>query len=521
MPTATIADGMPPAHPSSSRDTRTFNDPATVAALKDAYTGVTRRRFATSEMISTAAALIPAMPDPHRAARTFSTCDDDRLWREGSDFQVQQSGQMDEGPQWFISVSPGRVRVWTRDEARNEHRSIREIEQQATSADAQATFLLDGDEVPEPIPSREITTWSAKSRANMRASFADLEFAPMFEDWNRSACMVTFTYPRCWLSVAPTGREVKKHMKKWRKRYERAFGPIQCIWKLEFQNRHPEQRCSSCETCQADDDGNAPHIHMLLCVPNVDRAGKPVDFKKWLSESWAEAVDHPDPKQKADHLGAGTNVNYKEGRRAADPRRVITYFAKHSGAEGKEYQHCVPQAWREPGCGPGRFWGSWGLTKFVVTVPVSPAIGTEAGRVLRRHSRAQQVTRRTIRRRYKGGRADSKYPEVIGLAGKQLLQSHTMGQRPCRTRAVRAVNGRGWTLVNDGADMGAQLGLSLGKVVEHRNAERDSSVYRHVRRADTPLVRAYRLPPSPRRDALVARLQGRAVPSSAERSTHT
>ena len=125
-------------------------------------------------------------------------------------------------------------------------------------------------------------------------------------------------------------------------------------------------------------------------------------------------------------------------------------------------------------------------------------------RLLRRHSRAQGVTRLTVRRRYKGGRADSKYPEVIGLAGKQLLEAHRLTHRPCRTRAVRAQNGRGWLLVNDGANFGASLGRALHMAIEHRQEQATELLNPH-----DPLVRAFRLPPGERRDALLRRLQKR------------
>lgn len=544
MPAATIADGVRRTHPSTTGDTPVMNDPAVVAEMIDAYTGRARRRFPSSEMLHSAAAMIPGLHPAENAGRTWGevTAAPD-LFGEGERFEVEQDQALTEGPRWLVSVSPGRVRVWTRDEARFDRRENHERDLRMKAADALSTFygydddgnMIDG--TPEdPVPSREVTGWSAKSRVNMIASYADLDYTPMFEDPQRVAAMLTLTYPRCWQTVAPNGKAVKAHMKKWRKRWERQWDePLRCIWKLEFQGRREfvysdgEQRDNwcRCEECREHEDGRAPHVHLLVTlprsryrrdgrgrlIPEKDAEGRPIlgsyqheqvtmsEFRTWLSSSWADCVAHPDPVEYAAHLAAGTRVDTTEGGRAADPRRVATYFAKHGGAKAKEYQHIVPRRWQEPGQGPGRFWGYWGLEKRVVTVAVDPSTGADAGRVVRRHSRAQGVTSLTMRRRYKGGRADSKYGEVIGLAGKQLLEAHRMTLRPCRTRAVRAKTGRGWLMVNDGAAMGAHLGRALQAAAEHR-LERTEQL---LNPAD-PLVRAFRLPDSPRRDALIAKL---------------
>lgn len=521
MPRLTVADGGASSYPSASGDTPTsFNSPAIVAALVDEHTGRTRRKFPSPELLSAAAGLIPGVPAAANAGRSWAERNEDlALMLPGASVDVHQAADLDEGGQWYVSVSPGRVRVWTRDEARADRTENRAADLQQKAADALATWVQKNEQgmlefdPPERTPTRQVTDWSAKSRVNMIGSYADLDFGPMFADPERVAAMLTFTYPRCWQTVAPNGRTVKAHMKKWRKRYERTFGEqLRCIWKLEFQGRAPvvyrdgqrvENWCS-CTECAELEDGRAPHIHMLVTLPTSTAGDRfmPMDrFRGWLSTSWADVVAHPDPVEYAAHLAAGTRVDTKEGGRAADPRRIVTYFAKHGGAKAKEYQHCVPKRWQQPGQGPGRFWGYWGLEKAVQTVAVSPAVGTEAGRILRRHSRAQGVTRLTQRRRYRGGRADSKYPEVIGLAGAQLLAAHTMSHRPCRTRAVRAINGRGWSVVNDGANMGAMLGRALAAALDRR----EPAVVELE--PDRPLLRALRLPPSPRRDALLARLR--------------
>ncbi|WP_215550566.1 hypothetical protein [Amycolatopsis sp. CA-230715] len=511
--------------------------------MTEDYLGVNRRRFPSADMLRSAAALTPALSPQVRAGRTWAevhaaAVDGQQLLPGHEWFELLQAQQLTEGPQWMLSISPGRVRVWTRDEARVDRRELRERDMRLKAADALATFLEENDEgeledhtPDDPTPTREVTSWSAKSRVNMIASYLDLDYTAMFADASRLPAMLTLTYPRCWQTVAPNGKAVKAHMKAWRKRWEREFGEtLNCIWKLEFQGRREwvlvdgDRRYNwcTCDECAPSEDGRAPHVHMLVTIPTTrvvhdargrvrrDEQGRELrepisrgEFQAWLSTSWADVVEHPNPAEYAAHLAAGTRVDVNEGRKAADPRRVATYFAKHGGAKAKEYQHIVPKRWQEPGEGPGRFWGYWGIAKRVVSVAVDPALGAEAGRLVRRYSRAQGVTRETVRRRYRGGRADSKYGEIIGLAGKQLLAAHRVTYRPCRTRAVRARDGRGWVAVNDGANMAAHLGHALVAAIEHRQADRLPSPPRD------PLARAFRLPAGPRRDALLARLQQR------------
>ena len=54
-----------------------------------------------------------------------------------------------------------------------------------------------------------------------------------------------------------------------------------------------------------------------------------VDFRRWLSITWAEIVAHPDPEERRKHLLAGTGVDYAQGVKLTDPRRMAIYFAKY------------------------------------------------------------------------------------------------------------------------------------------------------------------------------------------------
>lgn len=168
----------------------------------------------------------------------------------------------------------------------------------------------------------------------MCRTFAELDYTPLVES-GRVPAMVTLTYPGDWEIVAPGGASVKRHMMLWRKRFQREYGePARYIWKLEFQRR------------------GAPHIHLWMAPPmSPGRSGR--GFAQWLSETWAQVVDHPDAEQKARHLLAGTAIDVRNGLKACDPKRLAIYFTKHSSPNpdgDKEYQNIVPELWRQPGC---------------------------------------------------------------------------------------------------------------------------------------------------------------------------
>lgn len=220
-----------------------------------------------------------------------------------------------------------------------------------------------------------ITEWSRKSRSAMCRTFAELDYTPLLES-GRVPAMVTLTYPGDWEAVAPDGTSVKRHMVLWRKRFQREYGePARYIWKMEFQRR------------------GAPHIHLWMAPPiSPGRSGR--NFAQWLSETWAQVVDHPDPIQKARHRLAGTAIDVRNGLKACDPKRLAIYFTKHSSPNlhgDKEYQHIVPGSWRQPGRGPGRFWGVYGLKKAIAVVEVAQDAYFTARRIVRRWSRNQAV----------------------------------------------------------------------------------------------------------------------------------
>lgn len=291
-----------------------------------------------------------------------------------------------------------------------------------------------------------ITCWSRRSRSRMVERIAEIDWKPLLA--KGIPAMVTLTYPGDWLAVAPSGRAVKRHMEVFRKRFARAWGePLVGLWKLEFQRR------------------GAPHIHCFIVPPSGRADG--MSFPTWLSRVWADVVAHPDPEQRRRHLLAGTGVDRAEGLRALDPRRLAVYFLKHSSKnqDDKEYQHIVPEPWRQPGRGPGRFWGVWGsvgrrvyradqrrhvravpeLRRAVVKVEVDRDDFLAVKRIIRRWSRAQRRTRVVV------------VPRVDRTTGE-------LRYRPVTRRAVRLDSSRlvgGFVIVNGGPAFASQLARAV------------------------------------------------------------
>lgn len=490
MPAATVADGAAIAH--SARQVDTPSNVIT-GTSGDLASLLWAPNFPSPQLVSEAAALFPRAVMP-----------------AGPD------GVLTEGPRPYLRVGPGIVAVRSKDHARAERRPGNEgaiermglgdlgqreltivegelldrvrqlhvpLEQQSRYADLLASYLkpctdrcavpcdLHPGELPgDPIPTRVITEWSRKSRSYMTEVLGLLDYTPMFEDPSRLPAMLTVTYPGCWLRVAPNGATVKAHLKALRKRYQRAYGePLLCIWKLEFQRRvHKGTNIPNvcmCEHCDGLDDGRAPHVHMMMVPPHKRIDG--LHFKQWLSRTWADIVAHPDPVQRSNHLRAGTAVDVDKALNNTDPRRLGVYFTKHGLAGSKEYQHRVPEAWQQPGEGPGRFWGYWALEKVTAEQQVMPWVADRVGQTIRRWSKAQGVTRQVSRPRVKGGRPVSQYPEVIGLAGAMLLASRDEPRyRKTRTRAVRMKTNRGFVSVNSGPEFASQLARYIDQILD-------------------------------------------------------
>jgi hypothetical protein len=289
-----------------------------------------------------------------------------------------------------------------------------------------------------------ITEWSRKSRSSMCRAFAELDYSPLVES-DRVPAMVTLTYPGDWEVVAPSGASVKRHMVLWRKRFQREYGEAaRYIWKLEFQRR------------------GAPHVHLWMAPPmSPGRSGR--GFAQWLSETWAQIVDHPDAEQKARHRLAGTAIDVRNGLKACDPKRLAIYFTKHSSPNlngDKEYQHIVPELWRQPGRGPGRFWGVYGLKKAIAVVEVAQDAYLAARRIVRRWSRSQAVY----------GDSANRFPTAVvprtavRLVPRVNRDTGVVKYRKVRRRRAFCNQGGlagGYALVNDGPAFAVQVARAV------------------------------------------------------------
>ena len=370
--------------------------------VPDSVAGLWTPAFPSPELVDAAAALLPAVHE--------------------------EPGPLAEGPRWELTVGPGIFAVACRDWARRERTEERARSARLKDVEASvAAFVATGEWPEPPTPRAAITSWSRKSRANMVRRLCELDYTPLYAS-GRLPAMVTLTYPGDWLTVVPTGGDLKRHMKALRKRFVRAWGEEwACVWKLEFQRR------------------GAPHVHMLCTPPHGTARTTGETFAVWLSRSWADVVNHPDPEQLRRHERAGTALDYAEGLRATDPRRVAAYFTKHGLMASKEYQHDVPREWAGPSTGPGRFWGVWNLHRATRTVHVSSEYAIRAGRIARRWAKAQRRTRQTWR------------PRVDQATGR-------VQHRRSRTRVRLMTNGnRGWIALRNGPIFAAEV-ARLGRV---------------------------------------------------------
>lgn len=219
---------------------------------------------------------------------------------------------------------------------------------------------------------RQVKNWSDKSRLKMLERFASLDYTP-FESSESIPALLTLTYPADWHSVAYSAQAAKRHLHTFRKRFERAYGrPFFGLWKMEFQRR------------------GAPHFHILAPVPIG------VKFAEWLSKTWSEVVNHPDPIQREKHRLAGTGVDLAKGLTAQDAHLISFYFSKHSSAGygPKEYQNIPPEEWQKQGT-VGRYWGYWGLSIATRKVFVDKEKALFIARTLRRWQRSKRRIVRT------------------------------------------------------------------------------------------------------------------------------
>jgi hypothetical protein len=294
--------------------------------------------------------------------------------------------------------------------------------------------------------------------SRMTKRLATLDWTP-FSSLAWAPAAVTLTYPDRWLELAPDGRTSKKHVRRFEKRFYRAWGfePI-WVWKMEFQRR------------------GAPHFHLLMVTPKPGMragdwrrnsqvriraaVGDDMLFRQWVGVVWADVVGEPNPEERQKHINAGTRVDFKEGARCVDPRRAAVYFTKHASFADKWYQNVVPEEWQGPGDGPGRFWGYKGLDRATAVVTIEGEDSVQAKRIMRRWNRAQRTTLKIKRQPVL---VDGK-PVSVPVTRKRTVDRVNRKTGVIRTRKVNRrvsylsnASGGGFLCVNDGPDFASRL----------------------------------------------------------------
>lgn len=427
--------------------------------------------FPSAEMMGAAAGMFPPAVSAHEGthfhlAESFGYQVDafgrrirwerrDRSWAE---YSTENEGVF---PRLFIG--PGMVQFARRNDAQREvtraAREGRERDERRRRAEHESAMLnMPMWAAPAPWresePCRFVSAWSRKSRSALRRKIASLDLSRLVEG-DRLPALLTLTLPGDWLAVAPDSATAARKFDRFCEKWRRKFGPMECIWKREFQRR------------------GAPHWHLWL-VPPVDRSGM-AEFREWVSRTWTRILfKDVDWSYGADHdgaaprcscseycrsLGAGTGVDFASALRSSDPNRLAEYFLKESGhSEAKAYQNEAPIEWA--GQSIGRFWGVRNIPDAVLEVAIRPQDQYVLWRVLRKVRAHRSVPRQfTVDRGLRFPAIPSgisAHPESVGYS---VLHQPTGELRRRRVNRRSKVSGvAGWVALNNGAAFAADLG---------------------------------------------------------------
>lgn len=437
----------------------------------------------------------------------------------------------EEGPRRYLTIAPGMVRLWSRDEAKWERRLERARESARREAELDARLGAGWDNAQVTGRGR-VTGWSAKSRLRMQRAFSAADWTTLF-DGSRQAAMVTLTLPHDWVPLCPTAADFKAIVNRWQNAYKAAWGE-RCRggWKMEFQLRQAcvEGRCNiaTAPVAGTAHDPRAPHLHILTVVQTGPPRFRTTsvsgavagDFREWLSYSWPKACRTAQVLGREAalvHESAGTAVDVDETIRYADPHRMAVYFGKHGLFEAKDYQNDMPAAWRAHELGGANFWGLWGVPNGGVDVALDPQVSIDLARQLRAHAKAKGRTAPVKVWRSKPLPADMQADleaELRGVRGTGLSGDPIMRpadilrglasrdrrwlrvwedaagelrlwkRRTVRRRVRRMPAIAGFLLVNDGP----QMGQMVARVVAYFGRERglldqDDEAYEAARQA--------------------------------------
>jgi hypothetical protein len=187
-----------------------------------------------------------------------------------------------------------------------------------------------------------ITNYSMKSRRRFFEALLTM-------DWNRiptdTIRELTLTYPAIYPDDGLILKAQLNAFAKRLKRFGKDYGQIAFAWKLEFQRR------------------GAPHYHLIV----ISGSPIPLDiFRTWalvawsdLVKKWIESLDSHTDEEKQDaiekHRQAGIEADKVKKAKAGLVCYVAWYIGKNQG-KAKEYQHEVPDRYKNV----GRWWGFYG-----------------------------------------------------------------------------------------------------------------------------------------------------------------
>jgi hypothetical protein len=158
--------------------------------------------------------------------------------------------------------------------------------------------------------------FSKVSRRNLLRRLASIN-RRAFRTSRVKVITMTLTYPHLYPKDPGT---CKCHLKAFRKRLERRYGPFAAFWRMGIQRR------------------GAFHFHLLLFLP--PSFGSLQELRRFVSSAWYEVCG----KVSEGHLRAGTHVNQVRNWKKA------TSYAERYLAKEEEFPEDMQT---------GRIWGEW------------------------------------------------------------------------------------------------------------------------------------------------------------------
>ncbi|GAA4380484.1 hypothetical protein GCM10023146_40920 [Nocardioides caricicola] len=232
---------------------------------------------------------------------------------------------------------------------------------------------------------------------------------------------LTFTLPGRLDGVpaAASGPEYRKALNRLFSRWERAWGSVALVWKLEWT--------------VSTDDRIAPHLHVLATVPEDMSFG---EWHCWLARAWTASVAASglDPVEEWQWLIHGVWAQLVEGAEPA--RRAARYFSFWKPGRSGRNQDMPPPSWLEPGCGLRRVWGVRGMVAVEEEHQLTPLEAKWAARLARRWASANLPPPRSRRRRASGRLTHVVRPWPLSSQGGWLIIPD--GRAPAVGEAIAA-----------------------------------------------------------------------------------